>query len=416
MTLHPHWYLPTSGDGRDVVGWVHSRIATAAPRPTDRAPTVDYLADVARAAERLGFESVLTPVGTWCEDPWVTTAALVRETRRLRFIVALRPDGVAPTLAAQMAATFQRISGGRLMLNVVTGSDEEEQRRYGDWLDHDARYTRTDEWLAVLRGAWSGEPFDFDGAHYRVRGATVADVPVPVPPVLLGGASPSALGVAAARADLHLSWGEPPDALAPRLARVRELAATAGRRVAFGVRLHVITRDTAREAWEQADRLLRAMDPQAVALAQDRAARTSSEGQRRMTALHGGRADRLEVAPNLWAGFGLLRRHAGTALVGSHAEVADRLAEYHALGVEHVLLSGQPHLEEAHWFGEGVLPILRGRGLLAQQPPAGGAAAPQPAPAPPPAVAPEPAPAAASAPARPGPVSALAAPLPSAQL
>src|SRR6202022_2330152 len=109
----------------------------AAPRPTDRAPTIDYLADVARAAERLGFESVLTPAGTWCEDPWITTAALLRETRRLRFIVALRPDAVAPTLAAQMAATFQRVSDGRLMLNVVTGSDEEEQRRYGDWLGHD---------------------------------------------------------------------------------------------------------------------------------------------------------------------------------------------------------------------------------------------------------------------------------------
>lgn len=365
MALHPHWYLPTSGDGRDVVGWVHSRIATAEPRPTDRAPTIDYLADVARAAERLGFASVLTPAGTWCEDPWIVTAALLRETRRLRFIVALRPDAVTPTLAAQMAATFQRVSGGRLMLNVVTGSDEEEQRRFGDRLDHDARYARTAEWLAVLRGAWSGEPFDHDGEHYQVRGATVADAPDPVPPVLLGGSSEPALRTAAAHADLHLSWGEPPAALAGRLDRVREAARAEGRRVDFGVRLHVITRDTAGQAWAQADRLLQAMDPQAIAVAQRRAARTSSDGQRRMTALHGGRTDRLEIAPNLWAGFGLLRRHAGTALVGSHAEVADRLAEYHALGIEHVLLSGQPHLEEAYWFGEGVLPLLRDRGLLA---------------------------------------------------
>ncbi|MEE4543871.1 LLM class flavin-dependent oxidoreductase [Streptomyces sp. V4-01] len=365
MSLQPHWYLPTSGDGRDVVGWAHSRIATAAPWPTDRAPTVDYLADVARAAERLGFASVLTPAGTWCEDPWIVTAALLRETRRLRFIVAQRPDAVTPTLAAQMAATFQRVSGGRLMLNVVTGSDDEEQRRYGDWLDHDARYARTAEWLGVLRGAWSGEPFDHDGEHYRVRGATVADAPDPVPPILLGGSSEPALRTAAAHADLHLSWGEPPAGLAPRLARLREAARAAGRRLAFGVRLHVITRDSSEQAWAEAARLLRGMDPQAIALAQRRAARTSSDGQRRMTALHGGRTDRLEIAPNLWAGFGLLRRHAGTALVGSHHEVADRLAEYHALGVEHVLLSGQPHLEEAHWFGEGVLPLLRERGLLA---------------------------------------------------
>lgn len=130
----------------------------------------------------------------------------------------------------------------------------------------------------------------------------------------------------------------------------------------------MITRDTAAEAWAEADRLLRAMDPAAVELAQVRAARTSSEGQRRMTALHGGRSDGLEVSPNLWAGFGLLRRHAGTALVGSHQQVAERLAEYHALGMEHVLLSGQPHLEEAHWFAEGVLPLLRRDGLLAPEP------------------------------------------------
>jgi len=368
MALHPHWYLPTSGDGRDVVGWVHSRIATTAPRPTDRAPTIDYLADVARAAERLGYESVLTPVGTWCEDPWITTAALLRETRRLRFIVALRPDALNPTLAAQMAATYQRVSGGRLILNVVTGSDDEEQRRYGDRLDHDARYARTDEWLTVLRGAWSGHPLDHRGAHYQVSGATVAEAPDPVPPVFLGGTSEPALLAAAAHADVHLSWGEPPAALATRIARVTAAARALGRRVGFGVRLHVISRDTAAEAWAEAARLLRGMDPAAVALAQERAARTSSEGQRRMTALHGGRTDRLEISPNLWAGFGLLRRHAGTAMVGSHQEVAERLSEYHDLGIEQVLLSGQPHLEEAHWFGEGVLPLLRRQGLLAQAP------------------------------------------------
>ena len=112
MLLHLHWYLPTSGDGRDIVGWVHSRIATAEPRPADRAPDIEYLTDVARAAERLGYGAVLTPTGTWCEDAWITTAALTRETRELKFIVAFRPDAIAPTLAAQMAATYQRVSRG----------------------------------------------------------------------------------------------------------------------------------------------------------------------------------------------------------------------------------------------------------------------------------------------------------------
>jgi alkanesulfonate monooxygenase len=352
-----HWFLPTSGDGREVVGWVHSRVATGDPRAVGRAPDFDYLADVARAADRLGFESVLTPTGTWCEDAWITTSALVPLTSRLKFIVAFRPDTVSPTLAAQMAATFQRVSGGRLLLNVVNGGDDEEQRRYGDWLDHDRRYARTNEFLGILRGAWSGTPYDFEGEHYRVAGATVGRVPEPLPKIFLGGASDAAAEVSARHADVHLIWGEPPAAVAEQIERVRKYAA-ADRTPAFGVRFHVITRDTAREAWAEADRLLEAMDPHAIAVAQERFRNSVSVGQRRMAALHGGSKEGLEIHPNVWAGFGLLRRHAGTALVGSHEEVAERIEEYRALGVEHFILSGQPHLEEAYRVAEGVLPLL----------------------------------------------------------
>lgn len=359
-----HWFLPTSGDGREVIGWVHSSIATDDPRAVGRAPDIGYLAAVAQAAERFGFESVLTPTGTWCEDAWVVTAALTQLTSRLKFIVAFRPDSVAPTLAAQMAATYQRVSGGRLLLNVVNGGDDEEQRRFGDWLEHDRRYARTDEFLSILRGAWSGTAHDHEGEYYRVAGATVGRVPDPLPEIFLGGASQAAAEVSARHADVHLAWGEPPPALAEQLAPVRKLAADAGREVRYGVRLHVIARDTAAEAWAEADRLLAAMDPQAIAVAQERFSRSVSVGQRRMASLHGGRTDRLEIYPNVWAGFGLLRRHAGTALVGSHEQVAERIEEYHALGVDHFILSGQPHLEEAYRVGEGVLPLLRRRGLI----------------------------------------------------
>ena len=357
-----HWYLPTSGDGRDIVGWAHSRVATADPRAAGRAPDFDYLADVARAADRLGFESVLTPTGTWCEDAWITTAALVPLTSRLRFIVALRPDSVSPTLAAQMAATFQRVSGGRLDLNIVTGSDEEEQRRFGDWLDHDQRYTRTDEFLSVLRGAWGSVPFDFSGTHYQVAGATVGrPLDGPPPRVYLGGASPAAARVSARHADVHLTWGEPPAAIALRLDEIRKEAEALDRpSPRFGIRLHVITRDTAAEAWAETDRLLAAMDPAAIAVARRRFEASTSVGQQRMTALASGGSTRLEVSPNLWAGFALLRRHAGTALVGSHEQVAERIAEYHALGIEDFVLSGQPHLEEAYAVGEGVVPLVGG--------------------------------------------------------
>ena len=366
--IRAHWFLPTSGDGREVIGWVHSRTATDDPRAVGRPPDLDYLADVARAAERVGFEAVLTPTGTWCEDAWITTAALTQVTKRLKFIVAFRPDSVSPTLAAQMAATYQRMSGGRLMVNVVTGGDDQEQRRFGDWLDHDRRYARTAEFLSVLRGAWSPEPHDLDGEYYRVAGATVGRAPEPQPEIFLGGASAAAAAVSAQHADVHLAWGEPPGQLTEQLDRVREQAAAGTnrrRRVRFGVRFHVISRDTAAEAWREADRLLAGMDKAAIAVAQQKFRDSVSVGQQRMAALHGGRTDRLEVYPNLWAGFGLLRRHAGTALVGSHEQVADRIEEYHRLGVEHFILSGQPHLEEAYHVGEGVLPLLRRRGLLA---------------------------------------------------
>jgi alkanesulfonate monooxygenase len=355
--LQLHWFLPTAGDSRDIV-----------PTTVDahrRPPTIEYLGQVAQAAEHLGFTGVLTPTGTWCEDAWLVTAALLPMTQRLKFLVAFRPGFLSPTLAAQMAATYQRISHGRLLLNVVTGGDAAEQRRFGDWLDHDDRYDRTGEFLSALRGAWSGRPFDLDGRHYHLQGATTRSAPKPVPPIYFGGASPAAERVGARHADVYLTWGEPPDQVAPRLERMRVLAGAEGRSLRFGIRLHVITRDHAADAWAETDRVLATMDPRAVARAQAGFARSESTGQRRMAELHGGAPERLVVAPNLWAGIGLVRGGAGTALVGSHAEVAERIVEYHELGFDEFILSGHPHLEEAYWFGEGVMPVLRRAGVLA---------------------------------------------------
>ncbi|MEU3961921.1 LLM class flavin-dependent oxidoreductase [Streptomyces buecherae] len=379
MSIHLHWFLPTGGDGRTLV----DRHAYAAadggrsgigPVSGVRAPDIDYLTQIAKAAEHLGFEAVLTPTGTWCEDAWLTTAALAQHTKRLRFLVAFRPGVLSPVLAAQMAATYQRITGGRLLLNVVTGGDSTEQRRFGDHLDHDQRYARTAEFLSVVRGAWRGEPYDFAGEHYRIEGGLTALPPDPLPPVFFGGSSPAAGPVAAEHADVYLTWGEPPAQVREKIEWIRGLAERAGRDVRFGIRLHTISRDSAKRAWAVADRLLDDLDAETVAAAQRALGRSESVGQQRMLALHGGSREKLEIAPNLWAGVGLVRGGAGTALVGSHAEVADRIEEYHALGVDHFVLSGYPHLEEAYWFGEGVAPELASRGLLAA--PTGGARAP----------------------------------------
>jgi len=357
MSVVLHWFLPTSGDSRTVVPF--------GPDGHRRPPTLDYLAQIARAADDLGYTGVLTPTGTWCEDSWLVTAALLRETKRLKFLVAFRPNSISPTLAAQKAATFQRISGGRLLLNIVTGGDDSEQRRFGDWLDHDERYDRTDEFLSVLRGALTGQPYDFEGRYFHVAGATVNQVPEPIPQLYFGGASGAAEVVAAKHVDLYLAWGEPPSMVAPRLARMRELAAEQGRTLRFGIRLHVIARDRAEDAWAETERFLDQLDPAVVTAAQAALAKSASVGQRRMVSLHSGSRDDLVIAPNLWAGIGLIRGGAGTALVGSHEEVADRIEEYHQLGFDEFILSGHPHLEEAYWFGEGVMPILRRRGVLA---------------------------------------------------
>jgi len=366
MGIVAHWFLPTNGDSRtdlslgNAVGAAGSRVTAGG---TERAPDIGYIGQIARSAEQLGFEGALTPTSSWCEDAWIMTAGLTQVTERFKFLVALRPGFTSPTLAAQMAATYQRISGGRLLLNIVTGGDDVEQRRFGDHLDKAGRYRRAAEFLHIVRELWDGRPVDFTGEFYDIQGGVI--VPAPVrPDIYLGGSSPQALDVAAHYADVYLTWGEPPGAVAEKLDRVRARARAAGRELRFGIRLHVIARDTAAEAWAQAQRLLDGLDPAAIERAQAIQRSSGSEGQRRMVALHGGRTDALEVSPNLWAGVGLVRGGAGTALVGSHDEVADRIAEYYHLGIEEFILSGYPHLEEAYQVGEGVLPVLRRRGLM----------------------------------------------------
>ena len=374
MSLTFHWFLPTNGgDGRQVVGGGHGVRAGASGRPA----SVPYLGQIARSAEQLGFEAALTPTGAWCEDAWLTTAMLSQVSERLKFLVAFRPGLTSPTLAAQMATTFQNLSGGRLLLNVVTGGESHEQRGYGDFLDKEARYVRCGEFLEVVRRLWSGEEVTFEGEHIKVEGAKLQQLPDPQPELYFGGSSPIAGEIAAKHADVYLTWGEPPAAVAGKIAWIRKLAAEEGRELRFGIRMHTITRDTSEAAWVEAQRLLDHIDDDDIKRVQDGLRRSESEGQRRMLELNRGSRDDLEIHPNVWAGIGLVRGGAGTALVGSHEEVADRIAEYHDLDIDEFVLSGYPHLEEAYWFGEGVLPVLAERGLWQHPaPPTGRASVP----------------------------------------
>ncbi|NLU84632.1 LLM class flavin-dependent oxidoreductase [Rhodococcus sp. HNM0569] len=371
MSLHFHWFLPTYGDSRNLMAGGHGSGMSG-----DRPATLKYLNQLGAAAESNGFEAVLTPTGAWCEDAWLTTAMMVDTTETLKFLVAVRPGAMSPTLAAQMAATFQWQSGGRLLVNVVTGGEDAEQRAYGNHLSKDERYAQCGEFLDVVRRLWAGDgPVSFRSDYFDIDSATLQRRPDPAPPIFFGGSSPAAGTVASQFADTYLTWGEPPAAVAGKLAWIRDLAEVQGRTLDYGIRLHVISRDTSEQAWAEADRLLGALDPDTVRRAQENLAQSASEGQQRMLKLHGGGAAfekgvdarAFEVAPNLWSGVGLVRGGAGTALVGSHEEVADRIEEYASIGLDHFVLSGYPHLEEAYQFGEGVRPILEKRGLVQPQ-------------------------------------------------
>jgi alkanesulfonate monooxygenase len=365
--LRLHWYLPTSGDGRTISDRAFPSLdgkadASAGGRP----PDIGYMAQIARAADQLGFHGVLTPTGIWCEDAWLVTAALTRDTERLKFIVAFRPGLTSPVLAANMAGTFQRLSRGRLLLNVVSGGHSDELRRFGDFMPHDERYARCDEFLSVVRGAWGDKPHDFTGEYYQVEGATVFAPPDPLPDIYFGGSSPPAIAVAARHADVYLTFGEPPDQAAAKAALVRAEAGRLGRKPRFGMRIHVITRARSQDAWAQAARLLEMAGPDEFVSTQRTLAVSESVGQQRQQALlaayrRSGDPRDLEIYPNLWAGVGLLRGGAGTAMVGSHSEVADLIETYVSRGITEFIMSGYPHLEEAYWFGEGVLPELRRR-------------------------------------------------------
>src|SRR5919109_5481310 len=223
MTLNFHWFLPTYGDSRYLVGGGHGVATTTAGG--SRPATLAYLGQIARSAEQLGFEAALTPTGAWCEDAWLTTAMLTEVTERLKFLVAFRPGMLSPTLGAQMAATFQRHSGQRLLLNVVTGGESHEQRAFGDFLDKEARYARCDEFLHIVRGLWRGERVDFTGEHLRVEGAELTRTPDPIPDVYFGGSSAAAGRVAARHTDVYLTWGEPPAKVAEKIEWISKLAA-----------------------------------------------------------------------------------------------------------------------------------------------------------------------------------------------
>jgi alkanesulfonate monooxygenase len=259
-----------------------------------------------------------------------------------------------------MTATLDRVSNGRLLVNVVTGGDPVENKGDGIFLDHDERYVVTREFLNVYSDLLAGKAVNFQGKHITIEDGRLLFPPVqqPRPPLYFGGSSDAGIDVAADTVDKYLTWGEPPAQVAEKVARVRAVAEPRGRKLSFGIRLHVIVRETNEAAWAAADDLIRYVTDDTIAAAQKVFSRMDSVGQQRMSQLHGGRRDNLEISPNLWAGVGLVRGGAGTALVGDPQTVAARIKEYQDVGVDTFILSGYPHLEEAYRFAELVFPLV----------------------------------------------------------
>ncbi len=343
------WFIPTHGDGRYLGTSVGARQVD-----------LPYMQQIAQAADRLGYFGVLLPTGRSCEDSWIVASALAPQTERLRFLVAVRPGLQSPGVAARMTSTLDRISNGRLLINVVTGGDPAENKGDGIHLSHSERYEVTREFLHIYSDLLAGKTVNVKSKHFEIEDGRLLFPPVqsPRPPLYFGGSSDAGIAVAAETVEKYLTWGEPPADVAEKVARVKKAAEARGRKVTFGIRLHVIVRDTNDEAWRAANDLIRYVDDAAIAQAQKTFARMDSVGQQRMAALHRGRRDKLEVSPNLWAGVGLVRGGAGTALVGDGETVAQRIREYQAVGIDTFIMSGYPHLEEAYSFAERVFPHL----------------------------------------------------------
>jgi alkanesulfonate monooxygenase len=345
------WFIPGHGDGPYLGTDINKRL-----------PSHDYLASVARVVDSLGYYGALLPTGFGCEDSWVIAASLFPLTTRMKFLIAFRPGSLSPTLAARMAATMDRMSGGRLLLNIITGGDPVELKGDGTFESHDERYAISDEFLTVWRAIMQGETFSFEGKYEHVEGARINFPPVqkPYPPLYFGGSSDSGIAVAAKHIDVYLSLIEPPEMIKPKIEKAREAAAKEGREIEIGIRTHIITRDTMEEAWSAANAVLKHVTPEAIEAHRQKMARFDSVGQSRMMELSksttNGR-DALEVYPNLWAGFSVVNKGLGTAIVGTPDIVAERLQQYVELGASKFILSSYPHLEECYRVAETVLPL-----------------------------------------------------------
>lgn len=336
-------------------------------------PVVDraFVRAFARAHEEAGFDKVLIGYSAGRPDGLQVAAYAAAHSERLHFLIAHRPGFVFPTVAARSFATLDQFTEGRVALHTITGGNDAEQRRDGDYLSKDERYARTDEYLEILERAWtSSEPFSFDGQFYRFENFASEVRPFQQPriPIYFGGSSEAAYQVGAKHADVYALWGEPLAETAGQIAAVRAEAEKCGRSPRFSVSFRPILGPTEELAWARARAILAATQanvhssggqliPSHIRVSPGRAPENAGSQRLLAAAAAGERHDRA-----LWTPLATATGAAGnsTALVGTPETVAQALLDYVDIGVTTILIRGYDPYADAIDYGRELLPLVKG--------------------------------------------------------
>ncbi|MCF7700814.1 LLM class flavin-dependent oxidoreductase [Loktanella sp. M215] len=317
----------------------------------------EHCRDIGLEAEHQGFRNLLAPssyqVG---QDTLSYVAAMAPLTTRINFLAAIRCGEIQPIMLARTIATLDHMLQGRLTLNVISSDFP------GEKADSAFRYRRSHEVVEILRQAWTRDEINFTGEVYDFKGVST-DPAKPYqtggPLLYFGGYSPDALELCGAQCDVYLMWPETQDVLAQRMRDVNARAAAHGRTLDYGLRVHMIVRDTEAEAKEYAEYIASKLDDEYGRVIRDRAHDSISLGVAHQT-----RARELAdqfgyTEPGLWTGIGRARSGCGAALVGSTDQILSRIEDYQKMGIRAFIFSGYPHIEEARHFGQKVMPHLK---------------------------------------------------------
>lgn len=376
MSIDFFWRLPTHGEpsshrtptpfrGDWPPGTDNTKRVGLSGGGEDGFSYIDYVAEIAKAAEISGFHGGLIPSFPMTDEPWAISSILARETKTFRFMIAFQPGFLNPVTAARMTASLQRATNGRALFNIITGGGGPSQLWWGDVAGHDDRYTRTTEFLDILRGVWKGEEFSYNGKFYQVENAAL---PYPLtkeefPEIYFSGSSDAALVSASKHADYYLTWLEPFAQLREKFERVKQKTDALGRKIKCAVRVDIVARPTEEEAWREVKRGFENLSPEVIQRFNSRAGAGDSVGASRQGGFRPSSVNSykdLIVEPNIWSGFNLLRGGQGNGIVGSYEQVAERLDDLVKLGADAFILASTPHLEEAYRVGEEVLPLVKG--------------------------------------------------------